>query len=194
VTFRVLFVCTANICRSPMAQRLFEARLPADTDIEASSAGTRALRGYPMDAPSATVLQELGGDPSGHVAAQLTRELVEHADLMLCATSVHRAEILRESPAAMRRTFTLREFARLAAHVPEDPDATLAARVAEAGAQRGIAAPAESGDEIGDPFGAPLDVVRMCGAQISGAVDGVVGYLRADRDGSSSARERGSRA
>jgi protein-tyrosine phosphatase len=171
--FRVLFVCTANICRSPMAERLFWARLPGGTEIETSSAGTRALRGHPMDRPSANVLQELGGDPSGHAATQLTGALVDHADLILTATSQHRAEILREVPAAMRRTFTLREFARLSEAARPDLAGPLADRVSVVGAQRGLAGSAGSGDEIGDPFGAPLDVVRLCGKQISEAVDGV---------------------
>ena len=177
MTFRVLFVCTANICRSPMAERLFWARFPAGAEIETSSAGIRALRGHPMDAPSANVLKELGGDPSGHAATQLTGALVDRADLILTATSEHRADILREVPAAMRRTFTLREFARLGESARHDPAGSLADRVSVVGAQRGLAGPAGPGDEIGDPFGAALDVVRLCGKQISDAVDGVLSVL-----------------
>src|SRR5690242_16939564 len=108
-----------------MAERLFEARLPDDARMGAGSAGIRALTGHAMDAPSATVLRELGGDPTGHVAVQLTPALVDGAALILTATSEHRADILREQPGAMRRTYTLREFARLGAGVAHDPDRSL---------------------------------------------------------------------
>jgi protein-tyrosine phosphatase len=171
---RVLFVCTANICRSPLAQRLFAARLPTEARIETGSAGIRALSGQPMDALAAAVLRDLGGDPAGHAAAQLTPELVDNADLILTATSAHRAEILRAQPGAMRRTFTLREFARLATSAPRQPNGPLSERIADVAAQRGLATPRPGADEIGDPFGAPLPIVAQCGRQISDAIDSVL--------------------
>jgi protein-tyrosine phosphatase len=181
VSERVLFVCTANICRSPMAQRLFEARLPDDVHIDAASAGIRALTGHAMDAPSATVLRELGGDPAGHVAVQLTPTLVDDAALILTATSEHRADILREQPGAMRHTYTLREFARLGAGVAHDPDRSLRETVLQVAAQRGLGVAEPGADEIGDPFGASLAVVRHCGQQISDAVDAVLRVLGGQR-------------
>src|SRR4051795_5389163 len=67
VSFVVLFVCTGNICRSPIAERLLAARLP-DPSIRAASAGTRAMVGYGIDQTAAHVLRRLGGEPDGHGA------------------------------------------------------------------------------------------------------------------------------
>ena len=115
VAFHVLFVCTGNVCRSPMAERLLAARLGESAGVTVSSAGTRALAGYAMDAPSAAVLRELGGDPTGHVARQLGPDELAAADLVLATDSANRGIVVRERPAVLHRAFTLREFARLSA-------------------------------------------------------------------------------
>jgi protein-tyrosine phosphatase len=181
VAFRILLVCTGNICRSPLAERLLVARLHGRDDVVVESAGTAALVGWGMDAPSAQALRELGGDPNGHVARRLTARLVAAADLVLTAETAHRPVVLQLEPKAFRRTFTMREFARLGAGLPVlavSDDDVLPARVAEVSAQRGFAALAEPGsDEIGDPFGAPIDRVREAAAQVSTAMDGVLAAL-----------------
>jgi protein-tyrosine phosphatase len=185
VAFEVLFVCTGNICRSPMAERLLTARLrdvlPAGLDVVASSAGTGAVVGHGMDTPSLIALRELGGDSSGHVARMLTGALAEDADLVLTAESGHREQVLQAVPLAFRRTFTLREFARLGAglgSLPEPSEAALRQRVAEVAARRGWAdAPEPGADEIGDPFGATLAVARSCAAAIAAAIDGTIAAL-----------------
>jgi protein-tyrosine phosphatase len=150
--------------------------------VTVSSAGTRALAGYAMDAPSASVLRELGGDPRGHVARQLGPDDLAAADLVLATDTANRGIVVRARPALLNLAFTLREFARLTAGARPpgvDPDGDeLRARVAAVAARRGLAEPREPGaDEIGDPFGAPLPLVRACGEQVSLAVDGLLGGL-----------------
>jgi len=185
VAFEVLFVCTGNICRSPMAERLFAARtasaLSADLDVVATSAGTRAVVGHGMDTPSLIALRELGGDSSGHVARQFAGALAESADLVLTAQSDHRAHVVQAVPLAFRKTFTMREFARLGAGLGplEAPsEDALRARVADVAARRGWADTAAPGaDDIGDPFGATLSVARSCAVSVAEAIEGIVAAL-----------------
>ena len=113
--FQVLTVCTGNVCRSPFAQRLLQAtvaRLGVPVDV--MSAGTRALRGAPMDDQMTTVATKFGIVPAGHVARQLCPDLVANADLVLALSREHRREVVLMLPAKSRVAFTLEEFARLA--------------------------------------------------------------------------------
>lgn len=117
--FRILVVSVGNDCRSPLAERHLRHKFDlvlgdaADT-VDISSAGVRAVEGAPMDALAAKELQRLGGAPDGFVARQLTRAMMREADLVLAVTRALRSRALEDEPAALRRTFTLREFATLA--------------------------------------------------------------------------------
>lgn len=110
--FSVLFVCTGNICRSPLGERLLRQRLH-DQNVEVTSAGVMAMVGQGMDLEAAAQLESLGGDPTGFVARQMTELMLERADLVLAATRAHRQRILEERPASLNRTFTVLEFAEL---------------------------------------------------------------------------------
>lgn len=181
MALRVLFVCTGNVCRSPAAQLIF-ARFAAGNEIACASAGTSGLTGRGVDEPTAYVLKELGVDPTGHVAQRITPGLIEAADLILTATEEHRASVVRERPMAFRKTFTIREFARLGAELPpfaQRPDAAeLIARIGTVAGRRGqVDAPLPGGDDIGDPFGAGLEVARTCVHGIRADLGGVIQAL-----------------
>ncbi|QEO13676.1 low molecular weight phosphatase family protein [Agromyces intestinalis] len=189
---RVLFVCTGNICRSPIAERLFAARLELlGIEASVSSAGTRALAGTRMTKEAVDVLSAAGIDPGRHTARVLTPDLVLNADLVLTATRAHRAAVASLVPAASRRSFTLREFARVADFVAtqqvdseastEHPAAKLQQLVHAAPTQRGLAVPPATpeDDDILDPYGRAPDVYAEAGELIERAIDAILSPLAA---------------
>jgi protein-tyrosine-phosphatase len=91
----VLFVCTGNTCRSPLAAGLLRHHLrgAGRTDIEVQSAGTGAWEGAPVSEGSYLVSLESGIDLSHHRAQMLSRELVESADLILAMGRSHLARV-----------------------------------------------------------------------------------------------------
>jgi protein-tyrosine phosphatase len=121
----MLIVCHANICRSPMAERLarqvLELRLgPSAKAIEISSAGTHARPDWPMHPNTEHVLRECGADVDAFNSRRLTTELVASADLVLTADRRQRAACVTLLPAVLRHTYTLKQFGRIAAAVPPD--------------------------------------------------------------------------
>ena len=90
----VLFVCTGNICRSPLAASLLERALKErGLEVKVTSAGTGAWDGAPASEGAYLVGLERGLDLSGHRARLLTRELVENADTILMMSPQHCARV-----------------------------------------------------------------------------------------------------
>lgn len=118
--FKILVVCLGNVCRSPLAERLLRLRFDqmlgaGSPDVEVTSAGVRALVGSAMDELSAAELERLGGQTDGFASRQVTGAMAGSADLVLTATRSQRSRVLEEAPRALKRTFTLREFAAISA-------------------------------------------------------------------------------
>ncbi len=138
----VLNVCVGNVCRSPLAQGLLVHRLTelgAAGRVEVSSAGVRATPGAAMHPTSLGDLRARGGDLDDFAARRLTDAMVREADLVLAATRNVRSAVLHESPAAMRRSFTLVEFAELAGPTvsrPTRPGGTFADLVRQCAERR----------------------------------------------------------
>ncbi|WP_158545906.1 hypothetical protein [Blastococcus sp. TF02A-30] len=163
VPFTLLVVCTGNICRSPVAERLGAAHLErvaaaGGPVVALASAGVRAVVGAPVDPASARALERLGASADGFRARQLTEQLAVGVDLTLTMTRAHRAEVLARAPRAMARTFTLREAAGLlglvdpAEPLPDSPEDRMRALVARMAAMRSRR-PSGSDDDIADPVG-----------------------------------------
>jgi protein-tyrosine phosphatase len=127
---RVLFVCVGNVCRSPLGERLLQAKLPADR-FTVTSAGVNALEGSDISPDTLLELEARGGDGAGFVARRLTDEMLHEADLVLVATRDLRSRVLAEMPSALRRTFTVREFAALLEEVDADEPGAIVAEAAE---------------------------------------------------------------
>ena len=114
VPITVLFVCTANICRSAYAEVTGRHMLGSRTDVAFSSAGTRGHASEPLNAEMAEFLPE-GVAHDGFASRRVTRDLVDRADLVLTAEASHRTFLLEEYPHAFRKVLTLGQFAEAAA-------------------------------------------------------------------------------
>jgi protein-tyrosine phosphatase len=121
---RILTVCTGNICRSPVAERLLQAGLDQVRPgaFEVRSAGTRAMVGDPIQPMSASIIRTYGGTPEGFAARQLTPQILRDTDLVLAMTSAHRGKVMQMDASLLKRTFTIREFSRMI-DVLDQPDA-----------------------------------------------------------------------
>ncbi len=182
MSFRVLHVCTGNICRSPMAERLMADGLQARLGEQAAgfvveSAGTWGHTGSPMEPYALSTLASYDVDGSAFRARELVAEHVVAADLVLAATREHRAAAVVLQPRAAARTFTLREFARLAAAVdptalPDgDPAERARALVKAAAGKRGLVPPeTPADDDLADPYHAPESAFAACAALIQEAL------------------------
>ena len=182
--FEVLFVCTGNICRSPIAEQLFRARTNALGGVlSTSSAGTFANTGQSMTDQAAAISRNYGGDPSRHRASSVTGSRIEAANLIVTMTRKHRADIVSLVPRASRKSFTLRELDRLIGTYRElEPEGWATASAANVEAfdsfVRGLASTRgfsmtrvlPTDDDIVDPYRRNQDVYDEAGRLISNSI------------------------
>lgn len=150
----VLFVCTGNTCRSPMAQELADDAAGRSThlkDMVFRSAGTFACEGAPASAEAVTVLEEAKLDISRHRAKQFDSELAEWADLILAMEAKHIEEMEAMAPEQAPKMHTLLGYA-----VGVD------------------GYPGETGFDVMDPYREPIDEYQKARDQIKKAVDCVL--------------------
>ncbi len=109
----VLMVCTANMCRSPMAEGIMRKiflQHERFNDWSVSSAGTWAVEGQPATSKTRRVLQSRGVDFSGHRARGVTREMLLAADVILTMEGGHKEALLSEFPDIAGKIFLLTEL------------------------------------------------------------------------------------
>ena len=106
----ILFICTGNVCRSPMAEALFRRAVRGRGEFRVLSAGLGALDGQPPTPHSVAAMRELGEDISGQRSRMLTAELVRQADYIFGMTHGHVDTIALMYPQLAEKTFLLREF------------------------------------------------------------------------------------
>ena len=107
---KVLFVCTGNICRSPMAEGLFRHLVQGRGEYEVTSAGLGAINGQSPSTHSVTALRERGINITDLRSRQLTAQMVREADYIFGMTHGHVDGINLLYPQAAEKTFLLREF------------------------------------------------------------------------------------
>jgi RpiB/LacA/LacB family sugar-phosphate isomerase len=144
----LLFVCTGNVCRSPMAEGLLRHNTGGRNEYRALSAGLGATDGQPPSSFAVQAMKELGVDISRQRSRMLTAEMVQQADFILGMTHSHVDTVTLLYPQAAEKTFLLREF-----------DETLD--------------PFEK--DISDPIGGSYDVYLNCRDQIE---QGIASLLR----------------
>ncbi len=184
----VLVVCTGNICRSPLLERILQSALDdrwGSGAVSVRSAGTMGLQGSAMDERARAQLGLFGGDGAGFVARRLTPAMVAGADLVLTATREHRALVAQAHPRALRYAFTYRDFADLSAHLEEADLPTAAdgptwvreitATVAACRGRRATLPPADA--DVVDPYGRQDHVYETMSSQIRTATPSVVRAL-----------------
>jgi protein-tyrosine-phosphatase len=149
----IIAVCTANICRSPMAAALLQHALAAQAEplrsLPVISAGVAARTGEPVSENSVYALKKVGIDISQHRAQPLTQRMLDEAFAVICMTESHRAMIEVQAEPVPKNIFLFREF--VAGLVDK---------------------------EIGDPYGGPLRVYEAARDEMVEAIPSLVEHLK----------------
>jgi protein-tyrosine phosphatase len=167
--YSIVFVCTGNRFRSPLAEA-FVRRLTLGLPVVTQSFGTLELGDTPPLPEAVEIALSCGIALSSHRTRHLGLESLEEIDLLVGFEESHVRQAVVEANAPRDRSFTLRELVRLGEHVGPFPHVDVAARaraaIAQAAEVRG-AEPAPRGrEDVPDPFGGPWNVYRESAVEI----------------------------
>lgn len=164
----ILFVCTGNLCRSPMAEALLRRELESRgvDNVMIRSSGTWAGSGYPATDDAIAVLERRGIDLSPHRSCPLDVEQVERADLVVVMTSVHEREVLAIVPDAREKTVLMKELVEMHPQFGHaDPPGRLRALLAATRPER------RRSLDLDDPMGLPIGSYERCATELEAGIE-----------------------
>lgn len=177
VPSRVLFVCTANQCRSPLAEHIFRLRA-ADLPVHFASAGL-IRGGAAVPAPGIGIAGSRGIDLRDHRSRRFDPADAPGFDLFLTMTREHAREVIVAAPAMRSRVFPLRQFVRW---IPENPKPRRSALGswldAFAAGRPGVELVGHSQeDDVPDPLRLPTEDWSALADELEGAADAIITWL-----------------
>lgn len=184
--FKILTVCTGNICRSPMAERLLQLGLDQASPgvFQVSSAGTGALVGHGIEPHVEGFIRVMGGSAENFVSRQLTPAILAEQNLVITLTRAHRSKVVELQPALLKRTFTLLELARILPNidVPQGlrPEERWKAMAPLAMRARSMYRSAPEDDDVVDPYRRSDEVYEQMRRDIIPGVSALVEWSAAE--------------
>ncbi len=176
----ILVLCTGNICRSPMAAGLLRDRIAErGLDAHVHSAGL-LYDGRPASQSAVDVLAGRGIDISDHASAVMTRDDVQHADLVLAMARRHLRESVVLDPSSFVRTYTLKELVRrgcaVGGRMPGESIDDWLTQVHEGRSARDHLGDSLD-DDVADPIGEPLRMYERTAKELEALTDTLVDLL-----------------
>jgi protein-tyrosine-phosphatase len=168
---RVLFVCTANVARSPYAERRARQLLDG-RPVAVASAGIPGFPGRPMDPEMAKQLRSRGADPEDHVSRSLTGQLMAEADLVLTFEFSQRMRVFEAWPDQVAKVYGLHQFADALARLV--PGTTGPSLIQEA---LGTMQRDSMTWDVADPHGRGAAAARLCADEIDAALEQITRAL-----------------